>query len=113
MKERQYPRLRVKTNQYYQLVNLTVKPFTPTKETKDLVMVTFEDVAGREKRKPDPKTGKSPRDKDERLQEAEQELRYTRETLQATVEELQASNEELKSTNEEMQSPKEELQTTT
>ena len=66
----------------------------------------------REKRKPDPKGGKPPRDKDERLQEAEKELRYTRETLQATVEELQASNEELKSTNEEMQSTNEELQST-
>ena len=69
-------------------------------------------LRSREKRKPDPKAGKSPRDKDERLQEAERELLYTRETLQATVEELQASNEELKSTNEEMQSTNEELQST-
>ncbi len=112
LKERHYPGLQVKTNHEYHPISLTVKPFTPTKETKDLVMVTFEEVAGREKRKPDPKGGKPPRDKDERLQEAEKELRYTRETLQATVEELQASNEELKSTNEEMQSTNEELQST-
>jgi two-component system CheB/CheR fusion protein len=75
-------------------------------------MVTFEDVADREKRKPEPKEGKSQREKDERLKEAERELQFTRETLQATVEELQASNEELKSTNEEMQSTNEELQST-
>jgi two-component system CheB/CheR fusion protein len=112
MKERQYPRLRIKTNHEYHPVNLTVKPFAPTKETKGLVMVTFEDVADREKRKPILKAGKPSRDKDERLQEAERELLYTRETLQATVEELQASNEELKSTNEEMQSTNEELQST-
>ena len=46
MKERHYPGLKVKTNHEYHPVNLTVKPFTPTKETKDLVMVTFEDVVG-------------------------------------------------------------------
>jgi two-component system, chemotaxis family, CheB/CheR fusion protein len=111
-KERKYAKLQVKTDHEYQPVNLTVKPFTPAKAAKDLVMVIFEEVAEREKPKPGSKGRKSPNETDERLKEAERELLFTRETLQATVEELQATNEELKSANEEMQSTNEELQST-
>lgn len=112
-KERRYRRLEIKTDHDRQLVDLTVRPFTPTKETKGLVTILFEDIVEREKKKPDQKvTKRSSPDKDERLKETEKELAYTRKNLQATVEELQASNEELKSSNEEMQSTNEELQST-
>jgi len=100
----------VKTGHEYQAVNLTVKPFTPAKGTKDLVMVIFKEVVEREKQRPDSRVGSPRRERDERLKEVERELLFTRETLQATVEELQAANEELKSANEEMQSTNEELQ---
>lgn len=113
MKEKRHEKLEVKTDHDRQLVNLTVRPFTPSKDAKGLVIILFEDIVEREKRKPDQKvTKKSSPDKDERLKETEKELAYTRENLQASVEELQASNEELKSTNEEMQSTNEELQST-
>ena len=85
MKERHYPRLRVKTNHDYHPVNLTIKPFTPTKETKDLVMVTFEDVSDREKPKPDVKAGKPPRDKDERLQDLTAKLLHIQEMERKSV----------------------------
>jgi two-component system CheB/CheR fusion protein len=112
-KERQYRGLEVKTDQERYLVNLTVKPFTPGKETKGLVTILFEDAVEREKRKSDRKAPRKPEvHRDERLHETERELAYTRESLQATVEELQSSNEELKSANEEMQSTNEELQST-
>jgi two-component system CheB/CheR fusion protein len=112
LKERRYRRLEVKVNGDRQLVDLTVKPFIPAKDTKGLVTIVFEDVAEREKRKPDRKGTRPKLERNDRLQETERELAYTRESLQATVEELQASNEELKSTNEEMQSTNEELQST-
>jgi two-component system, chemotaxis family, CheB/CheR fusion protein len=114
MKERRYEKLRLKTNHEHQLIDLTIRPFTPTRETKGLVTILFEDILEREKVKPDRrrKTGEPQHEKEERLTEVERELAYTRENLQATVEELQAANEELKSTNEEMQSTNEELQST-
>jgi two-component system, chemotaxis family, CheB/CheR fusion protein len=115
MKERRYGGLEIKTGHDRQLVNLTIRPFTPAKDTEGLATVLFEDIAEREKEKPKPDqkiTKPSQIHADERLKEAERELAYTRESLQATVEELQAANEELKSTNEEMQSTNEELQST-
>ena len=110
MKERRYENLKVKTNHGYHPVNLTVKPFAPTKESQGLVLVTFEEIVKEEKRQPDRKSRKPEGHLEERLREAEQELAYNRETLQATIEELQAANEEARSTNEEMQSTNEELQ---
>ena len=117
MRERRYQRLEIKADHESRLVDLTVRPFTPTKDAKGLVMILFEDIRekekGKERRKLDRKAAKKPLSgTDERLQETERELAYTRESLQATVEELQSSNEELKSANEEMQSTNEELQST-
>jgi two-component system CheB/CheR fusion protein len=120
MKERRYENLKVKTNHGYHPVNLTVKPFGPTKENQGLALVIFEEIAREEKREPGRKSrkfeGHLPKSDlpkghlEERLRESEKELAYNRETLQATIEELQAANEEAKSTNEEMQSTNEELQ---
>jgi two-component system, chemotaxis family, CheB/CheR fusion protein len=116
-KERRYENLKVKTNHGYHPINLTVKPFAPTKESQGLVLVTFEEMVKEEKRPPDRKSRKPEGHPvvgsyrlEERLREAEQELAYNRETLHATIEELQAANEEARSTNEEMQSANEELQ---
>jgi len=111
MKERQYLKLKVKTNGGDHPINLTVKPLTQPKEVQGLVMVTFEDIIP-QKPKLEGKKQKPKRGVDKRSDEIEQELAYTRETLQATIEELQASNEELKSTNEELQSTNEEFQST-
>jgi two-component system, chemotaxis family, CheB/CheR fusion protein len=112
LKTRRYEHLRVKTDQGTQLINLIVKPFMPSTDTKGLAAIIFEEAAEPEKRKFASKEVMSKTIKDEKLRETERELLYTRESLQATVEELQASNEELKSTNEEMQSTNEELQST-
>jgi two-component system CheB/CheR fusion protein len=110
MKERRYENLKVKANHGYRLINLTVKPFGPTKENQGLVLVTFEEIVKEKKQQPSRKSRKPEGRLEERLRESEKELAYTRETLQATIEELQAANEEPKSTNEEMQSTNEELQ---
>ncbi|MDA8133429.1 MAG: PAS domain-containing protein [Desulfobacteraceae bacterium] len=121
-----YPRLHVKTNGDFSIVNLTVRSVTPrrgeavvpplylvifTKEetppatepvlSKDFSIETGMDVVVRDETQ------------DQALIKAlQQELKMKEEYLQATHEELETSNEELKSSNEEMQSVNEELQST-
>jgi two-component system, chemotaxis family, CheB/CheR fusion protein len=110
MKERRYENLMVKANHGYHPVNLTVKPFSPTKENQGLVLVTFEEMVKEENRPFGRRSRKTEGHLEERLREAQQELAYNRETLHATIEELHAANEEARSTNEEMQSTNEEFQ---
>jgi two-component system CheB/CheR fusion protein len=121
-----YPRLRVKTNGDFSMVNLTVrsvKPvqvktidpalylvvftqdetFPPTKSllSQELPMGTAGDVI----------TGEEGQNQD-LIKALRQDLELKEEYLQAVRDELEASNEELKSSNEEMQSVNEELQST-
>jgi two-component system CheB/CheR fusion protein len=99
-------RVRVKYNDGFQAVNITVAPLTEPGIPPGCLMIVFQELeltAGATKANP-PVRGRK------RLTELEAELNLTRENLQAMVEELEATNEELKSANEELQSNNEELQ---
>jgi two-component system CheB/CheR fusion protein len=107
-----YRDLKVKLNDDYQPINLTVRPVKEPSNMRGVFLVLFEDVAPGEDVEIVEKTGEPIEDKDRRIAQLERELRAKEEYLQTTVEELETSNEELKSTNEELQSSNEELQST-
>ena len=99
-------------------VSFSVRPLPGQAVDGDnLLLVSFQDVAGPAARRPRGKGGKggsaAPTSADAlRVGELEREVAYARENLQSTIEAQQASNEELKSANEELQSTNEELQST-
>ena len=114
--------LRVKTSDYFTLVNLTVCPavsgFNADLES-NLYLIILEDahintIEGAQQDKlANSKAEKNiDTDADTLIDALRQELRAKDEYLQTTHEELESSNEELKSSNEEMQSVNEELQST-
>ena len=99
-------RVRVKYNDGFQTVNITVAPLTEPGIPPGCLMIIFQELeltTGAIKASP-PMRGRK------RVTELEAELNLTKEKLQAMVEELEATNEELKSANEELQSNNEELQ---
>jgi two-component system CheB/CheR fusion protein len=102
--------LRVKTNGFEQVVNLTVSPFEEPEVMRGLMMVLFEDV---ETPALEAQSSKKKTKSASRLEainsELEKELHSTKENLQTVVEEMETSQEELKSANEELQSINEEL----
>ena len=102
--------IQVKTNGGFTTVSLSVRPLPGLDDSQNLLLVSFQDVAG-PAIKPGRKRSAKPAEL-ARIEELERDLAYMKENHQATVEEQQASNEELKSTNEEMQSTNEELQST-
>ena len=102
--------IQVRTNGGFTTVSLSVRPLPGLDDTQNLLLVSFQDVAG-PAIKPGRKRSAKPAEL-ARIEELERDLAYMKESHQATVEEQQASNEELKSTNEEMQSTNEELQST-
>jgi two-component system, chemotaxis family, CheB/CheR fusion protein len=122
-----YPRLRVRTNGDFSLVNLTIRPLlrnTGSAMEMPLYLVIFEDEPSSDEASdsdsarafPDANpssllVGNDPDDKAV-ITALRDELQAKEEYLQASREELQSSNEELKSSNEEMQSINEELQST-
>ncbi len=104
--------LRVKTNDHFTLVNITICPVLNSSITTaemPFYLVTLQDT-------PDVPAAlldtQADTDTDPRITALKRELRAKDEYLLATHEELQSSNEELKSSNEEMQSVNEELQST-
>ena len=106
-KEVIFKELNVKTNGSFQTVNLIVRPLVKP-QMEGLIMVIFEDVAGRPS-----KPEKKPFTKqhiNKYIADLELKLKSTQENLQATIEEMETSNEELQSTNEEFQAANEELQ---
>jgi two-component system, chemotaxis family, CheB/CheR fusion protein len=109
--------VRVKTNNHYTIVNLSVRPVaagTTQKEDTLLYLILLAEAplpdpahdAGQ------PESAEPLADIDARVAMLTQELRTKDEYLQSATEELESSNEELKSSNEEMQSVNEELQST-
>jgi len=119
----EHPRLHVKTNGDYCVVNLKVQPVEgfldlPTKTT--LYLVVFEELQIQEQLLPAmvcatpllEEAIENISDTDALITALRQELRAKDEYLKSTSEELETSNEELKSSNEEMQSINEELQST-
>jgi two-component system CheB/CheR fusion protein len=107
-----YESLRVKHNNKYRIVDLTVRPLTEATAAPGYMLVMFDDKTPSEKphgerTKKAVKDGSAPV-----VVSLERELESTKEHLQTTIEEMETSNEELKSTNEELQSVNEELQST-
>ncbi|MBD3402025.1 PAS domain-containing protein [candidate division GN15 bacterium] len=100
--------LRVKTNDSFSKVDVSVMPLTDPDGPKNLLLISFFERGADEAPTVEPE--QPARDEhDATLQELRQEIQYTRENLQATIEELETSNEELRSMNEEYQSTNEEL----
>jgi len=102
--------MQVKTNGGFTTVSLSVRPLPGSDGARNLLLVSFQDVASPAAR-PGRKRVVKPAEPG-RIEELERDLNYLKERHQADVREQQTSNEELKSTNEEMQSTNEELQST-
>lgn len=116
-----YPRVRVKTNGDFTIINLAVRPVERDHDIAtwlNLFLVTFEEPLELEqietKKATSIDAGKKAFETDVDLQilKLKKELQAKEESLKASNEELMTSNEELKSANEEMQSVNEELQST-
>ena len=105
-----YDALRIKHDNVYRVVDLTVRPLTEMGYARDYMLVMFDDKTPPDK----PLKGKGKKaikdDPAPIVTSLERELESTKEHLQTTIEEMETSNEELKSTNEELQSVNEELQ---
>ncbi len=105
-------RVRVKTNNSMQTIDLVVQPLLEAASTSTFLLISFQEAGpGKLTNVPidDLPTTTS---EDPVLLHLEKELRNTQEYLQASVEELETANEELKSSNEELLSMNEELQST-
>jgi two-component system CheB/CheR fusion protein len=104
--------VRVKNNNTFCMVDISISPVTDEGLPPGLLLVLFEEKTT--ECLPDEKPGKQPGKKTQviAVRQLEHELQSTREYLQATIEELETSNEELRSNNEEMQAVNEELQST-
>lgn len=122
--------LKVKTDGGQQRFNLRVQSIQQPVELRDMLMVSFTEVAAAAAKKRGKAQSESvdttlvteleealraARTENARLREdmqtAQEELRSANEELQSTNEELQSTNEELTTSKEEMQSMNEELQT--
>jgi two-component system, chemotaxis family, CheB/CheR fusion protein len=116
------PRLRVRSNGDFNIVDLTIRPVAKSiaaMPEAPLYLVIFQDAPplGPEPAKQAAlrtlaEGGGSKTDVHARIVALKQELRTKEESLQSANEELETSNEELQSSNEEMQSVNEELQST-
>jgi two-component sensor histidine kinase len=114
------PELRVKTNDHYSIVNLSVCPaadISRASHTPPLFLIVLEketdSTADHGRHAVSKAEGQESTEVEgDSIAELRQELRAKEEYLQTVNEELQTANEELKSSNEEMQSMNEELQST-
>ena len=106
--------LRVKTNDHYSSVNVSLSPAADTPgappSTPLYLVVLEEGIAGAADQKAAPETKAGDSESEEGIAELRQELKAKEEYLQTVNQDLQTANEELKSSNEEMQSMNEELQ---
>jgi two-component system CheB/CheR fusion protein len=105
------PNLRVRTNDDYSRVNLTIRPVPvdPARGAEASLFLVVLEPAPAVPKPPEQPSGAPDTDA---LTELRQELQAKEDYLKASNEELETSNEELKSANEEMQSVNEELQST-
>jgi two-component system CheB/CheR fusion protein len=101
----------VMVSDYFNTINLRVKPLYTKEYDAGALMIIFEPVEKLEKNIPRKTTEHSGKRKPS-ITEIEKELKITREHLQTAINELETSNEDLQSANEEFQSSNEELQST-
>lgn len=113
-----YNGLRVRTDDQFSTVDLTVRPLTTSPDALPLFLVILKE-APKKPEQSDPQNADGSDlpptknlDTDARIAELKEELRAKEEYLHRTNEELEMSSEELKSSNEEMQSVSEEMQST-
>jgi two-component system, chemotaxis family, CheB/CheR fusion protein len=114
------PKVRIKTNGDFTLVDVTVRPVsagTRASGELQLYLVVFEPLLPQSPADATPGTARaasssSSAGSDAVILELKRELQTKDEYLHATQEEMQTSNEELRSSNEELQSTNEELQST-
>jgi two-component system CheB/CheR fusion protein len=104
--------LRVKTNGEYNKVNITIRLVKEPEVMRNLLVVSFEDVAKPKKLGEDKIKLSTGSVNENRVSELENELMETKERLNITTEEMETSYEELKASNEELQSMNEESQST-
>ena len=102
--------VKIRDNEHFLTVDLTVKPLKTGTATEGLTMIIFDEKLPAEKERGKGKASVKINKEDQQITTLELELKSTEEYLQATIEELETSNEELKSTNEDLQSTNEELQ---
>ena len=95
----------------YHRVRVTVEPLKGSRDTEDLLLVSFADERPGESPVP-PAIAAGSQGEEPLVRQLEQELTTTRESLHSTIEELQGSNQELRVANEEVMSANEELQST-
>src|SRR5262249_44593993 len=98
---------KIKRDQKYFPVRISVRPLRNPKSADGLLLVTFADQAEEVRRRME---SNEPAEDESALRHLEYELKVTREDLQSTIEEMESSNEELKASNEEVMSMNEELQ---
>jgi two-component system, chemotaxis family, CheB/CheR fusion protein len=106
--------LRVKTNDGYTVVRVSILPVRPASGRDVSFLVLFEDPDAASRRAIGMDVAEAvPASTDsieEQVRQLTQELSTTREYLQSVIEQQEAANEELQSANEEVQSTNEELQ---
>jgi len=122
-----YPGLRIKVNDMFNNVNLTILPLVTNSlepNDSDIYLVVLEEavegkssiflnIEGSEQTNVDERVAALQRElsnKDEYLQSISEQLESMNEELRSSNEEMQSVNEELQSTNEELETSKEELQ---
>jgi two-component system CheB/CheR fusion protein len=108
-KEVVHERVRIRSNEGYEYVNISVSPIQDPEPVRGLLLVTFSQAPQHGKEQPIRATV-GPAVPVPHKTDLERDLQFTRESLRTTVAELDTSNEELKSTNEELQSTNEEMQ---
>ncbi len=108
------PKLRVKTNGDFTMVNLTISPVKAGAEESEspLYLVILEEEPEEAGAGVQAQGIEAFDTVDARIAELQKELRAKDEYIQSTREQMDTANEELKSSNEEMQSVNEELQST-
>ena len=104
--------IKLRDNDIFLTVDVTVKPISAGGETENQIMVIFEEKGSSEEARKRKNITVKSRKEDPHITDLKLELKSTKEYLQATIEELETSNEEMQSSNEEMQSSNEELQST-
>jgi two-component system CheB/CheR fusion protein len=102
--------VQVRTNGGIHGVDLAVRPLPDPEATRDLLLVSFQDIELRSPDKSTPRKRSTAKGVSNRVEELEQDLAYTKENLQATNEEIEMSKEELQSVNEEIVTVNSELQ---
>jgi two-component system, chemotaxis family, CheB/CheR fusion protein len=106
------PAARVRRDEGWHRVRVTVEPLKSFPETEGLLMVSFAEAEPARPSALDAPSATPTEAEESVVRQLEDELRTSREDLQSTIEELETANEELKAANEEVMSVNEELQST-